>query len=62
MKASIRGTDPQRQASERESMIEDYDVIVIGGGPGGEVAAERCSHAGLSSTAIENYDSFEEGQ
>jgi pyruvate/2-oxoglutarate dehydrogenase complex dihydrolipoamide dehydrogenase (E3) component len=43
-------------------MIEDYDVIVIGGRPGGEVAAERCSHAGLSSTAIENYDSLEEGQ
>ena len=31
-----------------------YDVIVIGGGPGGYVAAERAGQAGLSALLIES--------
>ena len=27
--------------------MTDYDVIIIGGGPGGYIAAERLAHAGL---------------
>lgn len=30
-----------------------YDLIVIGGGPGGYLAAERAGHAGLNTLLIE---------
>ncbi|MBQ0099268.1 MAG: dihydrolipoyl dehydrogenase [Firmicutes bacterium] len=33
--------------------MENYDVIVIGGGPGGYLAAERAGHAGLKTMVIE---------
>lgn len=33
--------------------MENYDVIVIGGGPGGYLAAERAGHAGLKTLVIE---------
>ena len=33
--------------------MELYDLIVIGGGPGGYVAAERAAHAGLKTLLFE---------
>ena len=35
-----------------------YDVIVIGSGPGGYVAAIRCAQLGLKTAVIEKYNSF----
>ena len=34
-------------AKEGYPMANIYDLIVIGGGPGGYLAAERAAHAGL---------------
>ncbi len=36
-------------------MSEKYDVIVIGGGPGGYAAAIRCAQLGLNTACIEKY-------
>ena len=33
--------------------MDKFDVIVIGGGPGGYLAAERAGHAGLKTAVIE---------
>ena len=33
--------------------MDKYDVIVIGGGPGGYLAAERAGHEGLKTMCIE---------
>ena len=33
--------------------MELYDLIVIGGGPGGYLAAERAAHAGLKTLLFE---------
>ena len=34
-------------------MADNYDVIIIGGGPGGYVAAIRCAQLGLNTACIE---------
>ena len=34
-------------------MAQLYDLIVIGGGPGGYLAAERAAHAGLKTLLLE---------
>jgi pyruvate/2-oxoglutarate dehydrogenase complex dihydrolipoamide dehydrogenase (E3) component len=34
-------------------MADEYDVIVIGAGPGGEVVAGRCSQGGLATAIVE---------
>lgn len=36
----------------------DYDVIIIGSGPGGYVAAVRCGQLGLKTAIIEKYDTL----
>src|ERR1700712_2653220 len=35
-----------------------YDVVVIGSGPGGYVAAIRCAQLGLKTACIEKYPTF----
>src|SRR3546814_8824439 len=35
-----------------------YDVVIIGSGPGGYVAAIRCAQLGLKTAVIEKYNSF----
>jgi dihydrolipoamide dehydrogenase len=35
-----------------------YDVIIIGSGPGGYVSAIRCAQLGLKTAIIEKYNSF----
>ncbi len=39
-------------------MMEKFDVIVIGSGPGGYVAAIRCAQLGLSTAIIEKYNTL----
>ena len=36
----------------------DYDVTVIGSGPGGYVAAIRCAQLGMKTAIIEKYDTL----
>ena len=36
-------------------MSNQYDVVVIGGGPGGYVAAIRCAQLGLSTLCVDNF-------
>lgn len=36
----------------------EYDVVVIGSGPGGYVGAIRCAQLGLKTAVIEKYDTF----
>jgi dihydrolipoamide dehydrogenase len=39
-------------------MIMQYDVVVIGSGPGGYVSAIRCAQLGLKTAVIEKYNTF----
>ena len=36
----------------------DYDVTVIGSGPGGYVAAIRCAQLGMKTAIVEKYDTL----
>ena len=36
----------------------EYDVTIIGSGPGGYVAAIRCAQLGLKTAIIEKYDDY----
>ena len=38
--------------------MESFDVVVVGGGPGGEVAAGRLASAGLEVEAVEDVCAF----
>lgn len=40
-------------------MAHDYDVAVIGAGPGGYVAAIRAAQLGLSTVCIDEYKNSE---
>ena len=39
-------------------MMEKFDVVVIGSGPGGYVAAIRCAQLGLSTAIVEKYNTL----
>ena len=39
-------------------MMDNFDVIVIGSGPGGYVAAIRCAQLGLSTAIVEKYNTL----
>ena len=36
-----------------ENVLNDFDVVVIGGGPGGYVAAIRAAQLGLKTACVE---------
>ena len=36
----------------------DFDVLIIGSGPGGYVAAIRCAQLGMKTAIVEKYDSL----
>ena len=38
--------------------MSKYDVIVIGGGPGGYVASIRCAQLGLKTACVEGRDTL----
>ena len=38
--------------------MEKFDVTIIGGGPGGYVAAIRCAQLGLKTALIEKYENL----
>ena len=38
--------------------MSDYDVIVVGSGPGGYVCAIRCAQLGLKTACIEGKDTL----
>jgi pyruvate/2-oxoglutarate dehydrogenase complex dihydrolipoamide dehydrogenase (E3) component len=48
-----RAAKPDRGHREKE-MAEQFDVIVLGGGPAGEHAVGRCTDAGLSTALVEH--------
>ena len=44
--------------SDVKNVIFKYDVIVIGGGPGGYVASIRCAQMGLHTACVEGRDTL----
>ena len=40
--------------------MENFDVVVIGSGPGGYVCAIRCAQLGMKTAIIEKYNTQEE--
>ena len=36
-----------------ESKRTEWDVVVVGGGPGGALAAKKCAEAGLATLVLE---------
>jgi dihydrolipoamide dehydrogenase len=45
-------------ANQNSQEIMQYDVVVIGSGPGGYVGAIRCAQLGLKTAVIEKYKTF----
>lgn len=45
-----------------ESFVESFDVVVIGAGPGGYVAAIRCAQLGLKAACIDNQSNAQGGK
>ncbi|RJF69779.1 dihydrolipoyl dehydrogenase [Rhodopseudomonas palustris] len=48
----------QSDAGPRASDIQRYDLVVIGGGPGGYSAAYRAADLGLKTALVERYDTL----
>lgn len=46
------------QHDKKHTFMSNYDVTVIGSGPGGYVAAIRCAQLGLKTAIIEKYDTL----
>ena len=38
--------------------MSNYDVVVIGSGPGGYVSAIRCAQLGMKTALVEKYDTL----
>jgi len=43
---------------QQNFIIMQYDVVIIGSGPGGYVSAIRCAQLGLKTAVIEKYKTF----
>ena len=48
----------QNQYSKQKHIMSAFDVVVIGSGPGGYVAAIRCSQLGMKTAIIEKYSTL----
>lgn len=46
------------QSTKKRSQMKSYDVVVIGSGPGGYVAAIRCAQLGLKTAIVEKYSTM----
>ena len=44
--------------SEKTKYMSQYDVAIIGSGPGGYVAAIRCAQLGMKTAIIEKYSTL----
>src|SRR5210317_1189971 len=53
-----RGAAPLPLHNKRISIMASYDVIVIGSGPGGYVAAIRCAQLGLKTACVEGRETL----
>lgn len=45
-------------AGQKNKLMEKFDVVVIGSGPGGYVAAIRCAQLGMKTAIIERYSTL----
>src|SRR6185369_17980077 len=50
---SMTRTNRDRSRRKRKSMADQYDLIVLGSGPGGYVAAIRAAQLGLKTAIVE---------
>src|ERR1700734_3404813 len=53
VRATYRGTRPRTPPNDWPTMRENFDVIVIGSGPGGYVWAIRAAQLGLKTACVE---------
>lgn len=53
----INDSNPQKNSSSNNSTY-DYDVLVLGGGPGGYSSAFRCADLGLKTLIVEKYSTL----
>jgi dihydrolipoamide dehydrogenase len=51
----LHAAQPQRSGHAHTVFMEQFDVVVIGSGPGGYIAAIRCAQLGMKTAIIERY-------